>query len=503
MICAPIFRVWEILILNFLLIQCYVAVANASMTSRRLLATASEISTCVRPAGAKVVLPGESGYEAARGHVFNHRNLYKPAAFIFVINVDQVQNAVKCAVQLKVGIAPRSGGHSYEDYSLGGRDGVMVVDLGGLNKTTLNKATGLATVGAGVRLGPMKLALWKQGKRTTPSGTCLTVGVGGHSLGGGWGMTSRKFGLMSDNIVEAQVVTARGNVVTASAKSNPDLFFALKGAGANSFGIVTRFTFKTFDVSKKVISFSYNYNETQQVNLVRAFQKWGVKAPDDVSASAYQFSTGGNGMSGIYLGSKSSFADVMKPFLSSLPAPTKREELEVDYITTVLQNDGYKPTDPLSILDLVNVTYPFVTFKSKSIFVKKNGMSDAGIQAYIEALRKGSEASYSILDLFGPTSVINKVPSNATAWVHRDALYSIQMFTYWENSSDASCSISWIENLWRTARRFSSPSAYQNYIDVQMPLSAYYGSNLSKLKTVKKKWDANNVFRFQQSIPLS
>ncbi|OAE19700.1 hypothetical protein AXG93_411s1060 [Marchantia polymorpha subsp. ruderalis] len=443
----------------------------------------------------------DSGYEAARGHVFNHRNLYKPAAFIFVSSVDQVQNAVKCAVQLKVGIAPRSGGHSYEDYSLGGRDGVMVVDLGGLNETTLNKATGLATVGAGVRLGPMKLALWKQGKRTIPSGTCLTVGVGGHSLGGGWGTTSRKFGLMSDSIVEAQVVTARGNVVTASAKSNPDLFFALKGAGANSFGIVTRFTFKTFDVSEKVISFSYDYNETQQVNVLKAFQKWGFNAPDDVSASLSEFSTGGNGMSGIYLGSKSKFADVMKPFLSSLPAPTKREELEADYISTVLQNGGYKATDPSSVLGLVNVTYPFVTFKSKSIFVKKNGMSDAGVRAYIEALRRGS--GYSILDLYGPTSAINKVPSNVTAFVHRDALYSIQMFTSWEESSDASSSISWIENLWRTARRFSSPSAYQNYIDVQMPLSAYYGSNLSKLKTVKKKWDPSNVFRFQQSIPLS
>lgn len=118
----------------------------------------------------------------------------------------------------------------------GGRDGVIVVDLEGMNKVTLNKTSKLATVGGGARLGPIKLALWNQGKVSTPSGTCPSVGVGGHSLGGGWGFISRKWGIMADNIVEVEIVIANGTVITANAQKNSDLLFALKGAGANSFG---------------------------------------------------------------------------------------------------------------------------------------------------------------------------------------------------------------------------------------------------------------------------
>lgn len=120
--------------------------------------------------------------------------------------------------------------------SAGGRNGVLVVDLGGLTQFSYDSSAKTAIVGAGYRLGPMKLALWNAGKVTIPSGTCPSVGVSGHALGGGWGFTSRKFGLMGDNILEAQVVINNGSLVTANANQNSDLWRALKGAGANSFG---------------------------------------------------------------------------------------------------------------------------------------------------------------------------------------------------------------------------------------------------------------------------
>jgi FAD/FMN-containing dehydrogenase len=111
-----------------------------------------------------------------------------------------------------------------------------VVDLGNLTTFSYDKVAKTAIVGAGFRLGPLKLALWNAGKVTIPSGTCPSVGVGGHALGGGWGFVSRKFGIMADSILEAQVVISNGSVVTASSSQNSDLFRALKGAGANSFG---------------------------------------------------------------------------------------------------------------------------------------------------------------------------------------------------------------------------------------------------------------------------
>lgn len=113
---------------------------------------------------------------------------------------------------------------------------MLVVDMTGLTQFSYDKTSQTAIVGAGFRLGPLKLALWNAGKVAIPSGTCPSVGVGGHALGGGWGFIARKFGLMTDNIVEAQVVLATGALVIANANQNSDLYRALKGAGANSFG---------------------------------------------------------------------------------------------------------------------------------------------------------------------------------------------------------------------------------------------------------------------------
>jgi FAD/FMN-containing dehydrogenase len=121
----------------------------------------------------------------------------------------------------------------------GGRDGVLVVDLGGFTQFSYDRNTQTAIVGAGWRLGPLKIALWNAGKVAIPSGVCPSVGVGGHALGGGWGFTSRKHGLMADNMLEAQVVINNGSLVVANSSQNSDLLQALKGAGANSFGIYT------------------------------------------------------------------------------------------------------------------------------------------------------------------------------------------------------------------------------------------------------------------------
>ncbi|BBN15545.1 hypothetical protein MPTK1_6g20430 [Marchantia polymorpha subsp. ruderalis] len=493
----------RICLFTLVALQCYTGPAAAFGPARRLLQ--QSLADCLRPAGARIVLPSSSDYQTARGHVFNHRFLWSPAAFVFATTTAHVSNAIQCAVRLNVGIAPRSGGHSYEDYSLGGRDGVIVVDLEGMNKVTLNKTSKLATVGGGARLGPIKLALWNQGKVSTPSGTCPSVGVGGHSLGGGWGFISRKWGIMADNIVEVEIVIANGTVITANSQKNSDLLFALKGAGANSFGIVTKFTFKTFDVSKKVTYFSYNFQKSQQAATTKAFGLWGLTVTNDVSASLYHDPSGGNTFWGVYLGPKTNLKSVLQKFFSNAPAASSTTELETDYIRTVVINAGFKETDPISILDLKNYTYETRTFKSKSIFVKGSGFSDAGIQAYVNKLQQGPAQSYMIFDLFGGTgSAINAISPSASAWVHRDSLYSIQMFTYWnDRPQDAQNAINWIENIWSTVRPFASGEAYQNYIDSKMPLSAYYGSNLDKLKSIKRKFDSRNIFNYAQSIPLS
>ncbi|KAJ7535686.1 hypothetical protein O6H91_12G042700 [Diphasiastrum complanatum] len=471
--------------------------------SRSLAAGASTIAGCLAPAKARTAFPGSSEYQSART-VFNLRYKYAPAAFVFPTTVAQVQNAVGCAEQLGIGISPRGGGHSYEDYSLGGRDGVIVVDMTGFTDISYNKAAGTVRVGSGFRLGPLKLALWNLGKVTVPCGVCPSVGVGGHALGGGWGFVSRKFGILSDSIVEAQVVIANGTTVRANAIENVNLLWSLKGAGANSYGIVSQFTFKVHDVSATMTHFSYTFLKSQQAQTVKAFQIWGQVAVAEVTTSLYLDPSGGNNFYGIYMGPSANLNAVLKAFMDNVPAPSNQTVIETDYITTVLIDGGFSQNADPSVLNLHSFTYPTATFKAKSIIVKAPGFSGDGIKTFVNSLQAGPATSYFIFDLFGGSaSVINQIAPGDSAWVHRDALFSIQMFTYWQNNpSQSSSDITFIDNLWSAVRPYASSEAYQNYIDQDMPLSAYYGSNLNRLISEKKIWDSNNVFNFPQSIPV-
>ncbi|KAG0568970.1 hypothetical protein KC19_6G056200 [Ceratodon purpureus] len=496
--------------MNIFVVYCCVLLAIGASAaedqisaSRRSLA-AADLKPCLSTAKARTAYPGSQEYENAR-IVFQLRNRYAPAAFVFPTTVAQVQNAIACSIKAGVGIAPRGGGHSFEDYSLGGRDGVLVVDMAGFTGFSYDRTTQTAVVGAGWRLGPLYLALWNAGKVTIPAGNCVSVGIAGHALGGGWGFSSRKFGLVADNILEAQVVLANGTVVTANKSKNPDLYFALRGAGANSFGIVTQFKFQVHDVSFPVTHFKYTWTtKSQQFQNFKAFQTWGVNVPAEISASFYLDPFGNSNIEGTYLGPKSKLAPLLTTFLQNAARPASTSVEELNWIQLILVNAG-KPsnTDP-NYLKLQGFQLPTNTFKAKSIFVNAPGLSDAGVNAMIKAMNGGpTQKAYFLYDLFGKQSAINQVPRSATSFVHRSSLFTIQAVAYWgNNAGEAAGDTAYINNYYQSVRPYATSEAYQNYIDRDMPLSAYYGSNLGALITDKKKWDPKNVFNFPQSIPL-
>ena len=472
------------------------------LRSRRSLAGAN-LATCLGNGKARTAFPGTQAYTNARV-VYELRNQYAPAAFVFPTTVAQVQNAIACSIAAGVGIAPRGGGHSYEDYSLGGRNGVLVVDMSGFTGLSYNRATQTAVVGAGWRLGPLYLALWNAGKVTIPSGNCVSVGVAGHALGGGWGFSSRKFGLVTDNIVEAEVVLANGTVVIANAKQNPDLYFALRGAGANSFGIVTQFTFRVHDVSFPVTHFKYTWTvKGEQFQNFKAFQTWGVNVPAEISASFYLDPYGNSNIEGTYLGLQANLAPLLTTLLKNAAAPATTSVQQLSWIELILVNAGESANTNPNYLNLQGFALPTQTFKAKSLYVNAPGLSDAGIKAMITAMQKGPNTAYFLYDLYGKQSAINQVARDATAFVHRKSLFSIQAVAYWGNDAAAAAGdTTYIDNYYSAVKPFSNGESYQNYIDRDMPLSAYYGTNLPALVADKNKWDPKNVFNFPQSIPL-
>lgn len=181
----------------------------------------------------------------------NLRFHYHPEAIVYPRSAQEVSSAVRCVAteSLRTSISARSGGHSFAAYGSGGWDGSLIIDLQHLDTISYDAKSGTAVVGPAARLGDVVKGLWKDGvQRAMPHGTCPPVGVGGHALCGGFGPTSRQWGMTTDNILEAEVVLANGTVVRTNPHNYPELLWGLRGAGSN-FGIVTSLTFQTYDAA--------------------------------------------------------------------------------------------------------------------------------------------------------------------------------------------------------------------------------------------------------------
>jgi len=257
-------------------------------------------------------------------------------------------------------------------------------------------------------------------------------------------------------------------------------------------------------VSAPVTHFKYTWTNNPAVQLqnFKSFQTWGVNVPAEISATFYMGPFGKSRLEGTYLGPQSALAPLVEPFLSSAGANPTISVEQLTWIQVILVNAGYpSSTNPNA---LRNPPLPSITCKGKSLFVKAPGLSDAGVNAVITAMGAvpPNINAYFLFDLFGSQSAINHVAPEASAFVHRSSLYSIQMVAYWGNSKDAAASTNYIQRYWNAVRPYTTGEAYQNYIDRDVALRAYYGSNLNVLIASKKKWDPKNVFNFPQSIPM-
>ena len=203
-----------------------------------------------------------------------------PRAVAQPLDTADVQAIVRWAVAHDVRLAVRSGGHSYA--GLSSTTGLLV-DLSRLSAVTCG-ADGRAAVGAGATLGSVYARLWAAGQRTIPAGSCPTVGIAGLTLGGGHGFAARAFGLACDSLRSVRIVTADGHAHDVSAGSRPSLFWALRGGGAGSYGIVTRLTFATRKVGT-VTTFVLRWPWAAAADVAAAWQAFMVTAPDELTTT--------------------------------------------------------------------------------------------------------------------------------------------------------------------------------------------------------------------------
>ncbi|KAK3805746.1 MAG: hypothetical protein J3Q66DRAFT_359622 [Benniella sp.] len=482
--------------------------------------TNTSLLECLAPLGSKVINRDATEAFEHNRYAFDLRFTFTPEVIIMASTAADVQAAVKCAKAANVPVAPRSGGHSFEGYSIGGQDGAMVIDLAGLSSV---KVTGeLAKVGSGVRLGPLNLELFKQGGLTVNAGTCPTVGIGGHALGGGFGLLARKYGLLIDRIVEMELVNADGDLLTVSGTQNPDLFFALRGAGGGSFGVVTSFTIQPIKPAPKVTSFSYSWGLAAHAQVLRAYVDFQAIASKDVGVEM-TISSGGLELYGIFPGNKTQLTTTaLAPFFEKAPPPSDSDVREGTHIDSVLRFSWLtgNPVDPeaLSLMTTHKAADSRYT-KGKSLVYPKP-LLDSTIALLgkwsANNTAKGSTSNYIIIDLWG--GAIQETPATATAFVHRDAHTVFEFVTEWSSGEggpvktrlpDCKPCIKYMDDMYEAflkdyTQNYGPVRGYQNYIDKDIPKweEAYYGSAFPRLKQIKAAADPSNVFRFNQSIPV-
>ncbi|KAG0339593.1 hypothetical protein BG004_006751 [Podila humilis] len=455
----------------------------------------------------QLITPSSSDYgqqSLTLNYIFN----YKPQAIFHPSNNKEAAAAVICAAASGVAIAPRSGGHSFEGYSAGGQDGSLIIDLSKFNQLSVNTKTHVATIGAGNRLGPTYAKLWSKGNYLIPAGTCPTVGIAGHALGGGIGMTSRKYGPLSDNIVAMTVIDASGSIKTASVTENQDLYWALRGAGGGSFGLVTEFKIQAYKPPSKVTSMTYDFPLDRYSTILDAYAALG-NATDDFMAEMNVDSSGNIQLQVVYLGNKADAAKVVAPFLKKAGKPSGKDVREAKWI------DAATRFAWLAGGTLANPKAGDSNYAKGRSLVYRQGLNTKEkdtIYKWMKSPPKGASAAYVIIDLWG--GKINK-PKNPSSFVHQDAVLGIEFIIEWGAAGTspgkkpcAAC-VTWGRNFYKemlaSYTKGQPISAYQNYIDRELPnsLNAYYGKALPRLKTIKKAVDPNNVFRFPQSIPLN
>src|SRR5215218_4009764 len=303
----------------------------------------------------RVIWPQDPSYDEAR-QSFNARFSRFPAAVVVCDNTDDVRNAVRWARQERVSLRARSGGHSYEAFSV--VDGGFVVDLGGLTGVEVDASRGEAVIGAGVRLLDGYRRLGEHGV-TIPAGTCPGVGIGGLTLGGGIGFLSRQYGLTCDNLVAVDLIDADGRALQASEEKHPDLFWALRGGGGGNFGIATTFTFRVHPVDEVVTcTVSWPWDDTAEV--LDAWQRWAPFVDDRlcVSLAVAHPSAGVISATGLFTGSAAELPPLLEPLLragtpgvpliQSLPFLTAAEQFGGPPIASVrFKNASSLTFDPL------------------------------------------------------------------------------------------------------------------------------------------------------------
>ncbi|MEO5616444.1 MAG: FAD-binding oxidoreductase [Candidatus Eisenbacteria bacterium] len=440
----------------------------------------------------EILLPSDAGYDSAR-KIWNATIDKRPAMIVRCSNTSDVVRAVNFARDNGLLLAIRGGGHNIAGNAL--CDDGIVIDLSQMKAASVDPGARRVTIEGGATLADLDAATQAHGL-ATPVGINSTTGIAGLTLGGGFGWLSRKFGMTVDNLESAEVVTAAGEVVRASATENPDLFWALRG-GSGNFGVVTRFEFRLHPVGPDVLSGLIVYPISAARSVLKQYRDFVAKAPDELSvwtvlrlAPPLPFlpqEIHGKGIIALallYAGDPKEGEPLIEP-LRKFGTPAG-EHVGVQPYTAWQQ-----AFDPLLTPGARNY------WKSHNFSRLEDGLFDAVLESIEKLPSPQCEIFFGALG--GATT---RPAANSAAYAHRDANYVMNVHGRWEDPADDEDCIGWARSFFTASAPFASGGVYVNFLtaDEGDRVRAAYGPNYDRLVKVKRQYDPNNLFCVNQNI---
>ena len=409
----------------------------------------------------EVLTPESPGYEAARKPAIARWHDVRPQAVVRCAAPEDVIAAVAFGLP----VAARSGGHCFAG---GSTTTGVVIDVGPLDDVSVSD--GLATIGAGARLGRVYDALVEHGV-TIPAGCGPEVGIAGLTLGGGLGIMGRRHGLTSDSLVGA-TVALDGRLVKCDEQREPELFWALRGAGGGRFGIVSSFTFRTVP-APQMTAFDLRWPFTEAAALVEAWQTWSPDAPDELAASLL-----------ITAGADPDEPPVVKVFGAMLGSKAETEAVlgHLDPATAELFHGSHREVKQhLAGAGGPDVGLPY----NRSEFFREQLPADAiaALLEHFEAERRRGEARE--LDFSPWGGAYSRVPVHATAFAHRAARFLLKHAAVLEPDVAPG---PWLDRSWEIVHPWGTGGVYPNFPEPGLPDSAYWGANTARLSADARRW---------------
>jgi FAD/FMN-containing dehydrogenase len=425
--------------------------------------------------------PDSPGYESIRRPVNPAYREVRPRLVVLCRSVSDVAGAMTYATATGDRIAPRGGGHCFAGRS--STDGI-VLDLSGLDGICVADDQ-IATIGAGARLGPVYTALHAYG-RTLPAGCGPTVGITGLTLGGGIGLIGRKHGLTCDRLVGAQVVLADGSVVDCDHDHEPDLFWALRGAGGGQFGVVTSLRFGTVP-EPMTTRIQAHWPGIALEALVAAWQAWAPDAPDELTVNLTLESEPGAPVQATLFGASTLQEGPTRKLLREFtdqagvaPAIELRPGLPYHHLKHTFAH-----------LDARDLPGRALRIRSEFFSHAMSGRTLASLLTQLGAPRTTGRRQLTFTAMGG---AYNRVAEDATAFAHRSERFLL------EHIADADDP--WGGRSWATAHAEGSGRVYPNFPDPELGdwAAAYHAGNYPRLAAVKNAYDPHRFFDFPQAI---